>query len=234
MKLLASSLVLAHLVVGVISSPTQVQWGPTLTERDITSVVSVLSSVDSAVNALDAAITASPPVPSAILPLAADLLAAINSGIQVVQASANLSTTDALSLIGPTQTLSSDTNTTINNLILIKSTLDAAGFGYTTLQTLQQQFTAASTLSADIVNLVPAALQSTAQSLAAGIAGAIQNGINAFAGETPPVTTTTTTSSIATTTTTTSTTTSTVSNYSLLYTIGAKPCLAHHDYNHHF
>jgi hypothetical protein len=200
MKFSISLLLLAPLAVRVISSPTEVAKYPTLTERDATSVVSVLNSVDSAVNALDAAITASPPVPSTILPLAANLLSAINSGIQVVLASANLSDTDALSLIGPTQTLSSDTNTTITNLISIKSTIDAAGFGYTTLQQLQQQFTAASTLSTDIVNLVPTELQSTAQSLAAGIAAAIQNGVNAYAGETPPVTTT----SITTTSTVTS------------------------------
>lgn len=184
----------------MIASPTKVQRQPTLNERDITSVVSVLTSVDSVVNALDAAITASPPVPSTILPLAADLLAAINSGIQVVLASADLSETDALSLISPTQTLSSNTNTTINNLIAIKPTIDATGFGYTTLQQLQQQLTAASTLSADIVDLVPAGLQFTAQALAAGIAAALQNGVNAYAGETPPITTTSTATSTATAT----------------------------------
>lgn len=193
----------------VIASPAKHRMELGLTKRDATSIVGALTSVDTAVKALDGAITASPPVPATILPLAADLLTAINSGIQVVQASGALSDNDALSLITPTQTLSADTNTTITNLISIKSAIDAAGYGYETLQQLKQQFSAASTLSADIVKLVPAELQSTAQGLAAGIAAAIQNGVNAYAGETPPVTTSSTSTTTPAPTTSTPTTTPT-------------------------
>ncbi|KAJ2983376.1 hypothetical protein NQ176_g730 [Zarea fungicola] len=165
------------------ASPAILGRGATLTQRDGASIASALGAVDAKVNALNAAIGANPPVPSTIISGADAVNAAIEAGIAAVKQSAALSDMDALNLISPTQTLSADTNKTITNLIAVKSPIDALGYGCLTLQKLQSQFAAAQEFSADIVALVPAGLQSTAQGLSAGIAGAIQNGINAYSGD---------------------------------------------------
>lgn len=162
---------------------TPVAYEPTKVKRDLASIESVLTSIGKQVTTLDGYIKASPPNPTQIVSASTALVSTIKSGVTTVQASANLSDVDALGLVSPVQTLSNNVNTTISDLIGIKSTVDNLNEGCTTYEQLEDQLTQAKALSTAIVSKVPASLQSIAQNLASGITTAIQNGVTAYTGE---------------------------------------------------
>ncbi|CRG87030.1 hypothetical protein PISL3812_04044 [Talaromyces islandicus] len=183
MKFLTQVSLLVTLGFTAITIATPVAYTPTKVKRDLNSIESVLTSIGNQVTTLDGYIKASPPNPTQIVNASTALISTIKSGVTTVQASANLSDTDALGLVSPVQTLANNVNTTITDLIGIKSTVDKLDYGCTTYKQLEDQLTAATSFSTALVSKVPAALQSIAQGLAKGITTAIQNGVTAYNGE---------------------------------------------------
>lgn len=176
-----SLLVTLGFAVGTIATP--VAYTPTKVKRDLKSIESVLTSIGNQVTTLDGYIKAASPNPTQIVSASEALVSTIKSGVTTVQASANLSDIDALGLVSPVQTLSNNVNTTIGDLIGIKSTVDKLNEGCTTYQQLEDQLTQATALSTALVSKVPSSLQSIAQGLANGITSAIKNGVTAYTGE---------------------------------------------------
>jgi hypothetical protein len=108
------------------------------------------------------------------------VVSATNAGTDTANASADLSDTDALQLVSPIQSLTTDVQDAVNDIIAIKSEIAAAGAQSQTLSDLIAQNTSAIALANAITAKVPAELQRTAASLAAGITNAIQQGIDAY------------------------------------------------------
>jgi len=146
-------------------------------EGVITTIEGKVSSLDTTVKAYNGGSDV-----SALQSASDGIVSATNSGVSTVKGSADLSETDALGLTSPVQTLTTDIQTSVNDLISKKPQLEAACQGAKVLADLQQQKTAAAALSAAITSKVPTALQSIASQLSAGITEAIQKGIDAFQG----------------------------------------------------
>ncbi|KAL4867205.1 hydrophobic surface binding protein A-domain-containing protein [Aspergillus spectabilis] len=186
------------LASGALASPAHVQ-------RDVAAILGVLTDINDQVNALESAITATPLDPDSIVSQSDSLVQTIRSGTSTVNAQPNLNQLDALGLVTPTQNLADDTESTVQSLISVKDAILDLGEGCTTLESLQEQFDAATGLSDAVVSKVPAALADISKELADTIANAIQAGIDAYQGScdggsgTPPPT-----SSATSTTTTTS------------------------------
>jgi hypothetical protein len=154
---------------------------PIVKPRDLASIEAAIANIETAVNALDAAEVAyTSGDPSAVQSASDAVVNATNAGTATADASADLSETDALSLVSPIQALTTDVQTAVNDIIAKKTEIEAAGYGAQTLTDLTQQNTSATELANAITAKVPADLQSTAASLAAGITDAIQEGITAY------------------------------------------------------
>ncbi|KAL4875158.1 hydrophobic surface binding protein A-domain-containing protein [Aspergillus karnatakaensis] len=173
---------------------------PALYQRDVAAILGVLTDINAQVNALESAITATPLDPDSIVSQSNTLVSTIRSGTTTVSAQPNLNQIEALGLVTPTQDLADDTESTVNSLIGVKDAILELGEGCTTLESLQEQFEAASGLSDAVVSKVPEALADISKELADTIANAIQAGIDAYQGScdggnggTPPPGSTTTT-----------------------------------------
>jgi hypothetical protein len=173
MKVSATLLAIA-LAFSAIATPTPVQ-------RDLPSIESAIANVATAVQALDAVEKAYTGGDTTTLQNASDaVVSATNAGTDTANASADLSDTDALQLVSPIQSLTTDVQDAVNDIIAIKSEIAAAGAQSQTLSDLIAQNTSATALPNAITAKVPAELQPTAASLAAGITNAIQQGIDAY------------------------------------------------------
>lgn len=170
----SSSLIALALALGATASPTRVQ-------RDAASIESAIANIATAVNALDAAEKAYTGGDTTTLQTDSDaVVSATDAATTVANASADLSDLDAIGLVSPIQSLTTDVQNAINDIIAVKSLIVAAGSQAQTLSDLIAQNTSATALASAITAKVPADLQSTAASLAAGITNAIQEGITAY------------------------------------------------------
>lgn len=181
MKFSAFSLLTLGLTTGVFANPTKVIREPSLVQRDLTAITGVLSEVSSKVDALGSAINSySGGDPSSVNSASDDLISTIKSGVSTVQASGDLSSTDALGLTSPVQDLTKKVEGVVDSLISKKADFVAAGAGPTVYRSLQDQYDASKSLSDSITSKVPEALQDIAASLSAGITNAIQKGLDAY------------------------------------------------------
>ncbi|PYH85642.1 hypothetical protein BO82DRAFT_164960 [Aspergillus uvarum CBS 121591] len=169
------------LATSVFANPTKVVREPSLVERDVAAVTSVLADIETKVKALDSAINSySGGDPSKVESASSDLVSTINSGTSTVTGSDDLSSTDALEIPGPVQDLTKDVQTAVNDLISKKDQFVSAGAGATVYQQLQKQYTAAKNLADALTSKVPDSLSSLASSLSAGITDAIQKGVDEY------------------------------------------------------
>jgi hypothetical protein len=154
---------------------------PTPVRRDLASIQSAIANIATAVNTLDAAEQAYTGGDTTTLQNDSNaVVSATDAGTAVANASGDLSDLDALGLVSPIQSLTTDVQNAINDIIAIKTAIVAAGSQTQTLNDLIQQNTSATALANAITAKVPTDLQSTAASLAAGITNAIQQGIDAY------------------------------------------------------
>lgn len=178
-----TSVVALGLTAQAIASPSLVDRRSTKVQRDAAPFESVISAVDSAVKQFDTAVKGySGGDTTTLLSDSKNIISVTDSGVSSLQNQAQLSDTDAIALTSPVQTLSADVKQSIDDLVAKKSQLVAAGAGGTVESGLQQQLTAANSLSTLISNKVPSSLSSVAQELSSGISSAIQSGIDAFSG----------------------------------------------------
>ena len=155
--------------------------GPTRVVRNLASIESAISAIQSAVVALDTTEKAyTGGNPSALQIASNAVVTATNAGTATANASGDLSDLDALSLVSPIQTLTTDVQDAVNDLIAKKSAIVAAGAETQILANLIQQNSSATALANAITAKIPAVLQNTAASLSAGITNAIEQGITAF------------------------------------------------------
>jgi hypothetical protein len=156
---------------------------PTLMQRQAQTIINVVNNIDTQVKALDTAIQSyNGGDTTSLLSASNAVLTATSNGVQTVNGATSVSLTDALTIQSSIQTLTTDLNTTISDIVAKKSQLVAAGAGGTVEQNLQQQLTAAQSLSTAIASKVPSSVASLAQQLSQGIINAINVGITAFQG----------------------------------------------------
>lgn len=176
-----TTLLTLGLAAGAMATPTKTARQPSLVERDVAAVTSVLSAVQDKVQTLDTAIKGwNGGAIDSVLSASDDVVSAINSGVTTIKGSGDLSTSDALALPGPVNDLADVVKTTIDDLIAKKDQGEKACAIPATQDALKKQYDAAKDLSDTIVSKVPESLASIAQNLASGITDAIQKGINAY------------------------------------------------------
>lgn len=146
----------------------------TVLQPIITKIVGDVGTLDTAINGYTSGDT------SGVLSAGKGLLDDINSGVASAKASADLSQNDALSLTTPIQGLQSATEGVIKDLTAKKCAFVTAGKAADVLSNLQDQLTASQALAAAITSKVPQALQTIAAQLSAGIATALQGGVDSF------------------------------------------------------
>ncbi|KAL4912340.1 hydrophobic surface binding protein A-domain-containing protein [Aspergillus aurantiobrunneus] len=108
------------------------------------------------------------------------LVTVINDGAASVSGFDDLSTSDALALVSPIQTLTGDVSALVDAVIAAETNFDTDGLSADVLSSLQAQKTASEALRDAITPKVPAALQDIAAELAEGIVTEIQRGITAY------------------------------------------------------
>ncbi|BDD61227.1 hypothetical protein MPDQ_004718 [Monascus purpureus] len=176
-----TTLLTLGLAAGAMATPTKTARQPSLVERDVAAVTSVLSAVQGKVQSLDTAIKGwNGGAIDSVLSASDDVVSTINDGVNTIKGSGELSTSDALSLPGPVNDLTDVVKTTIDDLNAKKDQVEKACAVPATQDALKKQYDAAKDLSDTIVSKVPESLASIAQNLAAGITDAIQKGINAY------------------------------------------------------
>lgn len=156
---------------------------PSLMQRQAQTIINVVTGIDTQVKSLDTAIQGyNGGDATSLLTASQAVLSATSNGVTTVNGATSISLNDALTLQSSVQTLTTDLNQTISDLVAKKSQLVAAGQGGTVEQNLQQQLTAAQSLSTAIASKVPSSVSSLAQQLSQGIVNAINTGVTAFQG----------------------------------------------------
>jgi len=105
---------------------------------------------------------------------------AVSSGVQTVNGASTISLTDAVQIQGQVQNLQQSVEGVVSDLISKKQQIYSAGAGQQVESNLQDQLKGAQALSAAIASKVPPEVQGLAQTLSAGIASALQKGVDAF------------------------------------------------------
>jgi phage-related protein len=146
-----------------------------------TLITGVVSDIDTATQSLDSAIKGfTGGDASGLLAAQQKVKGIVNSGVDKVKGASDLTITEAAGLTSQTTGLQKDVESVVNSLISKKQALYAAGQGQVTLQSLKDQLAGAQGLAAAITSKVPDSLKSTATTLSAGIADALQKGVTAF------------------------------------------------------
>ncbi|OJJ54615.1 hypothetical protein ASPSYDRAFT_160029, partial [Aspergillus sydowii CBS 593.65] len=188
------------LITTVLATPTHVIRERTLVERDAAAIQSNIADINSKTIALGDDITAyTGGDTSAIEKTSTDLVATINAGTDIVLDGDDLTSTDALNLVGPIQTLTENVDATISALIDKKDPVVEAGSGPAVYSQLQEQLAAATSFADALTSKVPEALKEIADELSSGIKASIQKGIDAYEDVSTPTTTATPTTSTTTT-----------------------------------
>lgn len=158
---------------------------PSVVERDVATITSVVATVDAGIKNLDTAVkgfSASNSGSVATLNSAAkSLVDSINAGTSSVQGTANISLQDALSLQTFVQSLGGDGSSLVNDLAAQKPQFEQAGLCAVVLQQAVQVSDASTGLINAIVSKVPASAQSIAASMAAGFTNTLAQSQATFA-----------------------------------------------------
>lgn len=154
---------------------------PTMVERDLASIKSVISGIGAKVDTLHTSIKSYNGGNTQSIESASDTLVdAINSGTAKVKGTEELDSMSALGLQKPVSDLKDQVQATITDLTGKKQQIVAAGKGGVTLDDLKKQKTAATQFSDTVVSKVPKNLQDIAENLSSGVSNAIQKGIDDF------------------------------------------------------
>jgi hypothetical protein len=144
-------------------------------------ITGVVGDIDTATQSLDSAIKSwSGGDAGGLLSAQQKVKSIVNSGVEKVKSAPDLTITEAAGLTSQTTGLQKDVESVVSDLISKKQALYSAGQGQTTLQSLKDQLAGAQGLAAAITSKVPDSLKSTATTLSAGIAAALQKGVDAF------------------------------------------------------
>ncbi|KAK1766360.1 cell wall protein [Phialemonium atrogriseum] len=180
-----TQITLLSLALGVtarLQPPSHINRSPpSLVERDLPTVTSVIAKVDSGIKALDTAVQAFSGSDSDVSSAGDALVSTIKAGTTTVDGSDDLSLADALGLQGAVTTLQGDANSLVDSLSAKKSAFEDAGL----CASIRQQTTDISSASSDlidaIVSKVPEAAQGIAKDLASGILKALAQAQSDFA-----------------------------------------------------
>lgn len=180
-----TQITLLSLALGVtarLQPPSHINRSPpSLVERDLPTVTSVIAKVDSGIKALDTAVQAFSGSDSDVSSAGDALVSTIKAGTTTVDGSDDLSLADALGLQGAVTTLQGDANSLVASLSAKKSAFEDAGL----CASIRQQTTDISSASSDlidaIVSKVPEAAQGIAKDLASGILKALAQAQSDFA-----------------------------------------------------
>jgi hypothetical protein len=180
-----ASTIFSLLFAGVtLASPTKT----VKTKRDLAAFQSAFAAVSTAINTFDAdvkALTPSTDVNAALPQLTSDsnaIVTALDNGVTTINAQPALSLLDSVSLLSLSNTLATNANSTVNDLISAKSIIDAAGEDGFVVTQLTSVKTASQAFIAAVVAKVPTSVQSVANSQASQVITALNNGITTFGG----------------------------------------------------
>ncbi|KUJ10988.1 uncharacterized protein LY89DRAFT_595743 [Mollisia scopiformis] len=155
---------------------------------DGAAIVSAIDTISSATTTLNDTVTAFPSNPllalGDVLPLLTDstaLLNDINSATNTAKSSANLSTAEAFNVAVATLSLQSTVESVLDNIVSAKSRFDKLLIvSPVVLLNLKLEKQATDNFAAAVVSKVPAALQSTAESLITPIDNAFTAAISDY------------------------------------------------------
>lgn len=163
------------LALGTLAEPI-----PKHSKRDAQVFLDAFTSVNEQVTVLETAMTDFAGDATDVSAASAELIKRIEAGTTAVSAEPELTSTEALGLVGPIQDLTTDINASIDATIEQEPAFIEAGIEADILESLNAQKAGSGAFSEAVVDKVPEALKDTAAQLAAGIADAIQRGIDAY------------------------------------------------------
>jgi hypothetical protein len=162
------------LFLGVVSEPVA------RVKRDLATFEGIISDIAAQVDALTSAVNAFSGDGGAVQGASSKLVTIINDGVTKAKSQPQLTQSEALQLTKPVQDLTDKVNTDVDAVIAKKSAFVGAGLGGSIKASLKQQYDAANALADAISGKVPPELAGVAKELSAGIANAIQRGIDAY------------------------------------------------------
>ncbi|CEL08161.1 hydrophobic surface binding protein A-domain-containing protein [Aspergillus pseudodeflectus] len=147
---------------------------------DYQNVFNAISAQVAVVDTVVASYVAGTATADAVQDASDDLETTINNGAAAIPGFAPLGNLDALSLVGPIQTLTGDVADLIDDLIAAEPDFIADGRAADVLASLNAQKAGTEAVRDAITPKVPAALQDIAETLSQGIVDEIQRGIAAY------------------------------------------------------
>ncbi|OAA72552.1 Cell wall galactomannoprotein [Cordyceps fumosorosea ARSEF 2679] len=176
------SIVAATLAVGAhafVATPVE-RSPPTLVERDLATVTSVLADVKTGFNNLQAAAAAFNGDPGPLKAEAAAVISKVESGTIAVQNMTPLTVNECLSLVGPSNDLAKQGQSLVDELKSRLNDVQTAKECGTVLDFLNTGLTDAKALIAAIKAKSPTAVQSVVQTQGDKITKPLQDGQAAF------------------------------------------------------
>jgi hypothetical protein len=154
---------------------------PSLVERDLATVTSVIADVDTGIKALDKEVNAFSGDNSALDKAAENLISIIKAGTSKISSGSDLSLSDALALQSVVTGLQGDADTLVSDLSSKKSAFEEAALCSTLRQQTTDISTASKALIAAVVSKVPEAAQEIAKELASGVTKSLDKSQAEFA-----------------------------------------------------
>jgi hypothetical protein len=177
-----SSLFLSSLVgVAFVAAEPMPDDTPTRVQRDIATVSSVVAQVSGAISQLDTSVKAFSGDATKITSDSAKLLTVLKSGVTTIQGSTELSLTEALGLQSSVTTLQTASDALVSDLGTKKTAFEQAKLCSVVSATVSDVSTSSKSLIDAVVAKVPAAAQSIASSLTAGLQNSLAQGVALFA-----------------------------------------------------
>ncbi|KAK1997951.1 hypothetical protein LX36DRAFT_607924 [Colletotrichum falcatum] len=152
-------------------------------ETALAPVIQSLSAVDLAVNSLDGTTVSV----NKLLAASEEAQTSVDKATIIVRAAGDLSVSHSLKLRKTTDTLATQTKTTLDDLVSHKAVLDQLGFSAAALVSLQQQEASSMALSDALVDKVPKIGQSEAASDKSNMEAMFDSAIAAYSVAEPPV-----------------------------------------------
>lgn len=152
-------------------------------QRDAKPILDVFASVQADIDSLDTAVKAWTADPAPVLDASNKLVATIGQGTTTVQATANLSLNEALTLLGPVKDLKTHAQTLVTDLKGRKDAVQQAGL----CEAVSTQVTTIGDKSKGLIDVtvskVPAGAQNIAQQQAQGFIDILKDAQTAFSPE---------------------------------------------------
>lgn len=155
-------------------------------KRDLATIQTALKGINTALASLDSAI-AKDDVGLSLVQEAMGVIRAIQSATSEVQASQNLNATDTNNLIATTDSLTSNVNVTISDLIKEKPVFQRRGTVRPVLQVMQTIKSSAVQLAETLASRVPPELSVVAATGVNNLVRALDRGISVYDGSSPEI-----------------------------------------------